>query len=109
MLRRGLKPILFVLNNNGYTIERLIHGADREYNDIQMWQYHKTFEFFGAKEGTYRSEVVKTPAELDALLNDKDIQEPTKITLIEILMEDKMDAPRSLIAQAEKTGSANKE
>lgn len=29
MIRLGLKPIIFVLNNEGYTIERCIHGKNR--------------------------------------------------------------------------------
>lgn len=29
MIRLGLKPIIFVLNNNGYVIERIIHGKHR--------------------------------------------------------------------------------
>src|ERR1700676_4721933 len=29
MIRLRLKPIIFVINNNGYTIERCIHGKDR--------------------------------------------------------------------------------
>ena len=29
MLRLGLKPIIFVLNNSGYTIEKFIHGKKR--------------------------------------------------------------------------------
>ena len=37
MLRWGLKPIIFVLNNNGYTIERYLHGMTRKYNDISNW------------------------------------------------------------------------
>ena len=37
MLHRGLKPIIFVLNNSGYTIERYLHGMDRKYNDISNW------------------------------------------------------------------------
>jgi pyruvate decarboxylase len=36
-MRHGLTPILFVLNNNGYTIERLLHGKQRHYNDIVNW------------------------------------------------------------------------
>jgi pyruvate decarboxylase len=36
-MRHGLTPILFVLNNNGYTIERLLHGKNRHYNDIVNW------------------------------------------------------------------------
>jgi TPP-dependent 2-oxoacid decarboxylase len=29
MIRHDLKPILFVINNSGYSIERYIHGKDR--------------------------------------------------------------------------------
>jgi hypothetical protein len=29
MIRKGLKPIIFLLNNSGYTIERYIHGKER--------------------------------------------------------------------------------
>lgn len=28
LLKLGLNPIVFVLNNDGYTVERLIHGKD---------------------------------------------------------------------------------
>ena len=34
MIWKGLKPVVFVLNNAGYTVERLIHGPEEEYNDI---------------------------------------------------------------------------
>lgn len=37
MIRWGLKPIIFVLNNSGYTIERYLHGMTRKYNDIHNW------------------------------------------------------------------------
>ena len=37
MIRHGLKPIIFVLNNSGYTIERFLHGKTRKYNDISNW------------------------------------------------------------------------
>lgn len=37
MMRSGLKPIIFVLNNKGYTIERFLHGMTRKYNDITDW------------------------------------------------------------------------
>jgi len=29
MIKKGLKPTIFVINNKGYTIERCIHGKDR--------------------------------------------------------------------------------
>ena len=37
MLHAGLKPIIFVLNNDGYTIERYLHGKEAKYNDISSW------------------------------------------------------------------------
>ncbi len=36
--RNGLNPIVFVLNNKGYTTERFI--AEGPYNDINDWAYH---------------------------------------------------------------------
>ena len=49
MIRYHLKPIIFLLNNDGYTIERVI--CDRPYNDIQPWRYHKLVEVFGGGLG----------------------------------------------------------
>jgi indolepyruvate decarboxylase len=38
--RRGLKPIVFVLNNSGYLIERLLcRNPDITYNDLASWRY----------------------------------------------------------------------
>lgn len=37
MLKSGVKPIIFVLNNSGYTIERYLHGENAHYNDITNW------------------------------------------------------------------------
>ena len=45
MIRQGRQPIVFLLNNDGYTIERVI--VDRPYNDIQPWKYHRLVEVFG--------------------------------------------------------------
>jgi indolepyruvate decarboxylase len=38
--RRGLKPIVFVLNNSGYLIERLLSKhPESVYNDLAQWHY----------------------------------------------------------------------
>jgi indolepyruvate decarboxylase len=38
--RRGLKPIVFVLNNSGYLIERLLtNNPEFEYNNLAQWHY----------------------------------------------------------------------
>ena len=36
MIRQQLKPIIFVVNNDGYTVECLIHGMKEPYNDIHI-------------------------------------------------------------------------
>jgi len=39
MLRDGQNPVIFLLNNDGYTVERAIHGAEQRYNDIAHWNW----------------------------------------------------------------------
>jgi indolepyruvate decarboxylase len=49
MIRNHLKPVIFLINNDGYTIERVI--SDHTYNDLQPWKYHKLVEVFGGGLG----------------------------------------------------------
>jgi TPP-dependent 2-oxoacid decarboxylase len=62
MIRHRLKPIIFLINNDGYTIERVI--SDRPYNDIQPWHYHKLVDVFGGGPGLD----VRTEGELEIAL-----------------------------------------
>lgn len=39
MLRDGLCPVILLLNNDGYTVERAIHGPGQRYNDISPWNW----------------------------------------------------------------------
>jgi indolepyruvate decarboxylase len=67
LLRHKCNPIIFLLNNDGYVIERLIH--DGPYNNIQQWQYHKLPEVFG---GNAIALEVTTEGELEEALNIAD-------------------------------------
>lgn len=104
MIRWGLNPYLFVLNNDGYTIERLIHGETATYNDINPWKYTKILELFNAKN--YESISLGTTGELDNLFDDAEFNKPNKIRLIEVLLP-RMDAPMALVKQAEITSKTN--
>ncbi|AAS51094.1 ACL134Cp [Eremothecium gossypii ATCC 10895] len=104
MVRWGLKPYLFVLNNDGYTIERLIHGETAQYNDIQPWQHLNLLPTFGAKD--YEAVRVSTTGEWDALTQDKAFNENSKIRMIEVMLP-VMDAPSNLVKQAELTAATN--
>ena len=39
MLRHDLKPVIVLVNNGGYTIERAILGKNARYNDVADWAY----------------------------------------------------------------------
>jgi indolepyruvate decarboxylase len=65
--RLGLKPVVFVLNNAGYLIERLLcKDPDIAYNDIAPWRYTELPSAFGC-DGWMTARVT-TCAELDAAL-----------------------------------------
>ena len=49
VVRCGLNPIVFVMNNKGYTTERLI--LDGPFNDIHDWAYHRWPEILRAGWG----------------------------------------------------------
>jgi len=49
IIRYGLKPIIFVMNNGGYTIEVEIH--DGPYNTIKNWNYADLVKVFNADDG----------------------------------------------------------
>ena len=66
--RFGLKPIIFVLNNNGYLIERLLNqNPEFSYNDVAQWQYSKLPEALGC-EGWFSTRVT-TCGELDRAID----------------------------------------
>ena len=37
--REGLTPVVVLVNNDGYTVERAIHGESAYYNDIVDWRW----------------------------------------------------------------------
>jgi len=92
ILRHGGKPIIFVINNRGYTIERVIRGPEAAYNDIQNWQYAKLAEIFADGQAV-RGTCVRSEAELERALEEA--EGGGEFTVIELMME-KLDAPEGL-------------
>ncbi|MCX5892136.1 MAG: thiamine pyrophosphate-dependent enzyme, partial [Deltaproteobacteria bacterium] len=65
--RYGLKPIIFCLNNQGYTIERLLCKDPMScYNEIAQWNYQQFPGVFGCTD--WFTTRVATNAELDAAM-----------------------------------------
>ncbi|CEJ56334.1 Putative Catalytic activity: a 2-oxo acid = an aldehyde CO2 [Penicillium brasilianum] len=106
MLRNKLNPTVFVICNEGYTIERYIHGWDEGYNDIQPWDYANIPKVFGAQED-YKSYRIKTRDELKNLFADKDFSNPSSLQLVELYMP-RDDAPAALKLTAEAAAARNK-
>jgi pyruvate decarboxylase len=124
MIWKGLKPVIFVLNNAGYTVERFIHGPEAEYNDINAgnfslptslsqslsgvnedWEYTSLLKTFGAKKSS--SFRVTTKTECDKLLSSKAFATGEEIQLVDVVMP-VMDAPRALKEQARLLENANR-
>ena len=87
MIRNHLKPVIFLLNNDGYTIERVI--VDHPYNDIQPWHYHKLVDVFGGGLGLD----VRTEGELEDALGKA--AKADGLVFIEI-HTGRLDCPESL-------------
>ena len=101
-IRFGFTPIIFVISNNGYSIERAINGPKQGYNDVSMlWDHQKMLEFFGARQETgikSKSYKVKTVEELEAVLGDEEFTGGKQIVLCEIFMG-QFDYPWRLTTQ----------
>ena len=98
ILWRDLKPVIFLLNNDGYTIERLIYGADSSYNDINPWHYGRLPDAMDPR-GRAVIHLVRNEAELRWALQAA--TDSTKPHLIEIILP-RMDAPDPLVRFAKK-------
>jgi len=101
-IRYGFTPIVFVINNNGYSIERAINGPKQGYNEVSMlWDHQKMLEFFGARPETgiksksYKCETVES---LEKVLEDESFQKGEVIQVCEIVM-DQFDYPWRLTDQ----------
>jgi indolepyruvate decarboxylase len=91
MLRHGHKPVIFLINNGGYTIERGYMGKTETYNDVATWAYADLPKVF--RPGTTaRSFVVRTVADLHNALSAPN----DSLIFIESIM-DPYDAPAAVI------------
>jgi pyruvate decarboxylase len=110
MLRNKLNPIIFVICNKGYTIERFIHGWEDPYNDVQEWKYKDLPAAFGAQEGQVATYRVETKDQVEELFNNEEFSsgETQKLRFVELVMKWD-DAPVALKSTAESTAKRNAE
>jgi indolepyruvate decarboxylase len=92
MGRHGAKPIILVLNNDGYMVERALEPyPDWSYNDLAKWQYADLPRALGCTD--WVTARVETLGELDAAM--KAARESKSGAYIEVI-GGRMDMPKAL-------------
>ncbi|SMQ71164.1 indolepyruvate decarboxylase [Plantibacter sp. VKM Ac-1784] len=99
----GRNPVVFLLDNDGYTVERKIQSPDASYQDIVRWNWDLVPAAFGADQVTVLS--VSTPAELQAALSSTRTSDVG--AFIRVVLP-KYDAPRLLEVLARGISEVNK-
>jgi TPP-dependent 2-oxoacid decarboxylase len=97
-VKYGLDPLVIVLNNGGYSTERLI--LDGGFNDIQPWDFSKIPGLLGAG----RSYVVETAGDLDTALAASRVRDG-QFCLIDVRL-DRNDVSPALVRLGERLKSA---
>jgi indolepyruvate decarboxylase len=89
MLRDQQRLILFLLNNEGYTVERAIHGATQRYNDIAQWNW-TALPHALSLQGQAQSWRISETVQLEEVMAR--LSEPKWLSLVEVVMQ-KEDLP----------------
>ena len=105
--REGLSPVIVVVNNDGYTVERAIHGETAPYNDIVSWSWTDIPNALGvANHLAFRAH---TYGELDDALTAA-AQHKDRMVLVEAVLP-RLEIPRLLVELVQPTspdGSARR-
>ncbi|KAJ4304571.1 hypothetical protein N0V90_000097 [Kalmusia sp. IMI 367209] len=123
MIKHGSKCVLFVINNEGYTVERMIWGARMckkhisffspspspvlsladirvrlAYTDIVPTSYAYLLPLYNHPSPSTSYHRVTTKAEFDAVLKNPDVADPKYVQIVELVVE-KLDTSWRLGAQ----------
>jgi indolepyruvate decarboxylase len=90
--RHHLKPIVVLVDNDGYTVERITHGLRAEYNEIAQWRWSRLPAALGVPDPLVLS--ARTPASLDRALSEA-AATTDRLVLIEAFTS-KYDVPPAL-------------
>jgi indolepyruvate decarboxylase len=99
ILRHDHKPVIFLINNGGYTIERGYLGKTAHYNDIATWAYADLPRVL-RPDSNARSFVVKTTADLQTALSAPN----DSLIFVELIMD-----PHDALAEISNVGNTGAE
>lgn len=92
MLRDGQAPVILLLNNDGYTVERAIHGAAQRYNDIASWNWTRIPPALNAAQQAECWRVTQAIQLAEVL---ERLARPQRLSFIEVMLP-KADLPELL-------------
>ncbi|WP_394020110.1 alpha-keto acid decarboxylase family protein [Anaerococcus cruorum] len=72
MIYNKQNPIIFLIDNDGYTIERYIMGMKRDYNDVPKWDYSLLPQAFSKGQSNMKTAEARTQGELEEILKTLD-------------------------------------
>lgn len=90
ILGNDLKPIIFLINNRGYTIERFILGKEARFNNVANWDYSALPALFTRSNESADIFIAGCESSLEEALLAA--EESDKLVFIELLLEP-LDAP----------------
>lgn len=91
MIQERTHPVIILINNDGYTIERAIHGKNQHYNDIPSCDWQLMPQAFGGNQDNTLTLTAKTTGELKEVLKTA-AKTKDKLVLVEVIT-DKHDVP----------------
>ncbi|CCF58895.1 hypothetical protein KAFR_0F02990 [Kazachstania africana CBS 2517] len=95
MIRWNLTPYIFLLNNQGYSIDRFLHHRkNTTLYDVQQWNYLSFFKVFGATD--YETRKIVTLGDLRQMLGNEDFSRADRIRMAEIMLPS-MDVPKAIV------------
>jgi alpha-keto-acid decarboxylase len=105
LARERISATVILVDNDGYTVERAIHGPEERYNDIARWDWGALMTAMAPGNPNVITRRAGTVGELaDALAGARGVQ---RLTLIEAVVP-KMDVPPLLSQIAREAGRANR-
>lgn len=89
MIKEKLNILIFIVNNEGYTIERVIHGRKQPYNDVPFWRHTQALNYFGASEDHVKNNTftARTCGELQEILKKERVHSGTGVRIVEVMMD----------------------
>lgn len=97
-MKYDLSPMILMLNNSGYSIERAIIGATSTYNDLTAeWDWQKMLEAFGdSKKDKHETFKISNYDEFKKYISEKGTKPLEKVHMVELIL-DKFDYGNGLL------------